>query len=151
MAVEPLFEGGSPITFPVTGNVRQGRLVEYVLTGGVDTVQEAGLTSVIVLGVARDNAMQTSTPNAGITYFTGAAYPGTDASTLPNIVAVAGEGVWNLLAGSTGITGGMRVKAGAAGTVVPWVSGTDDVRAIVGTALSAIANGTTGPVRLLVA
>lgn len=148
MAVEPLFEVGSPQTFPVKGNVRQGRLVEYVSNSGVDSVQEANATSVVALGVARDNAMETTTPNAGVTYATGITYTGLDTSTLPNIVGVANVGVWNLLAGSAGITGGMRLKAGAAGTVVPWVSGTDDVRAIVGVALASIANGALGPVRL---
>jgi hypothetical protein len=70
-----------------------------------------------------------------------------DASTITDYVAISKAGVWNLLAGGA-VAAFDVLKAGAAGTVVPWVSGTDSPAAIIGIAQAAISNGSTGPVDL---
>jgi hypothetical protein len=62
-------------------------------------------------------------------------------------ISVAKSGIWTLTAGGT-IAAFDMLKAGAAGTVVTWVSGTDTPAAIVGIAQAAIASGSTGPVEL---
>lgn len=147
MGQSPVFKHGSPQTFQVlsTANVRAGRLVEYVTEGSTTKIQEAGVTSVKVAGVAIDDVVGVSTPGTDITYAAGITRRAYDTSTLPDIVGVSKCGVWNLLAGGA-IAAFDHVKAGASGTVVPWVPGTDAPTAIVGIAQAAIANGATGPV-----
>lgn len=57
-------------------------------------------------------------------------------------VTIFREGIHRLTAGAT-ITLGQPLKAGAAGTVVPWVSGTDAANLYIADAWSAAANGAT--------
>lgn len=149
MGVSPVFKHGSPQTFQVvsTGAIRAGRVVEFVTETSTTKVQESGLTSLKVCGVAIDDAVGTSTPNADITYGTGVTRKALDSSTMVDYVAVSKCGVWNLLAGGA-IAAFDILKAGAAGTVMPWVSGTDSPVAIIGIAQAAISNGATGPVEL---
>jgi hypothetical protein len=149
MGVSPVFKFGSPQTFQVKSDqaVRAGRLVDYVTESSVTKIQEAGLTSVKVAGVAIDDAVGTQTPGADITYGTGVTRKAFDASTMVDYIGVSKCGVWNLLAGGT-VAAFDILKAGAAGTVVTWVSGTDSPAAIVGIAQAAIASGATGPVEL---
>jgi hypothetical protein len=149
MGVSPLFTHGSPQTFQVKSDVavRAGRLVDYVTESGATKIQEAGATSVKVAGVAIDDAVGTQTPGADITYATGVSRRAFDTSTMVDYIGVAKCGVWSLVAGGT-VAAFDILKAGAAGTVVPWVSGTDSPAAIVGIAQAAIANGASGPVEL---
>lgn len=150
MGVSPLFRHAGPQSFKVisTGAVVAGTLVEYVTESATTKIQPAGLTSVKVAGVAQDDAVGTSTPGADITYATGVARHAFDTSTMVDTVAVAKSGIWNLTAGGA-IAAFDMLKAGANGTVVTWVAGTDtDPRAIVGIAQAAIASGATGPVEL---
>ena len=53
-------------------------------------------------------------------------------------VAYFRDGLHRLVAGAT-ITAGQFLKAGANGTVVPWVEGTDGVSRLIGKSLSAAA------------
>lgn len=149
MGVSPVFKHGSPQTFQVisTGTARAGRLVEYVTESSVTKIQEAGAGSVKVAGVAIDDAVGTSTPSADITYGTNVTRKAFDASTMVDTIAVSKCGVWNLTAGGA-VAAFDLLKAGAGGTVVTWVSGTDNPSLIVGIAQAAIANGATGPVEL---
>jgi hypothetical protein len=149
MGVSPVFKSGSPQTFQVisSGAVRAGRLVEFVTETSTTKIQEAGVTSLKVAGVATDDAVGTSVPDADNTYGTGVTRKAFDASTITDYVAISKAGVWNLLAGGA-VAAFDVLKAGAAGTVVPWVSGTDSPAAIIGIAQAAISNGSTGPVDL---
>jgi hypothetical protein len=87
------------------------------------TVQEAGATSMITLGVA---------------LYDGAA---------GDKVTIATVGAWYLLAGAAGITAGIALITGAAGTVVA-AGAAPDARSVVARALEAIANGQVGPCKL---
>lgn len=149
MGVSPVFKHGSPQTFQVKSDVavRAGRLVDYVTESSTTKVQEAALTSLKVAGVAIDDAVGTQNPGSDITYGTGVTRKAYDASTMVDYVGVSKCGVWNLTAGGA-VAAFDVLKAGAAGTVVPWVSGTDSPAAIVGIAQAAIANGAAGPVEL---
>lgn len=149
MGMSPVFKHGSPQTFQVLSSsaVRAGRVVEYVTETSTTKIQEAGLTSLKVAGVAIDDATGTSAPGTDITYGTGITRRALDSSTLVDITGVSKCGVWNLLAGGT-VAAFDVLKAGAAGTVVTWVAGTDSPAAIIGIAQAAIANGSTGPVEL---
>jgi hypothetical protein len=147
--MSPVFKHGSPQTFQVLSSaaVRAGRLVEYVTESSTTKVQEAGVTSLKVAGVAIDDAVGTSTPGADITYGTGVTRRAYDTSTMVDTIGVSTCGVWNLVAGAA-VAAFDVLKAGAAGTVVTWVSGTDSPAAIIGIAQAAISNGATGPVSL---
>lgn len=61
-------------------------------------------------------------------------------------VTVASQGVW-LLTASGAISAGQRIKCGAAGVAVG-IAADGDPRFIIGVALSDIANGQQGPVRI---
>lgn len=149
MGVSPVFKHGSPQTFQVisSGAVRAGRLVEFVTESSTTKIQEAAVTSLKVAGVAIDDAVGTSNPGTDITYGTGVVRKAFDTSTMVDYIGVSKCGVWNLVAGGA-VAAFDVLKAGAAGTVVTWVSGTDSPAAIVGIAQAAIANGATGPVEL---
>lgn len=149
MGVSPIFRHDTTQTFQVlsTSQVVAGTLVEYVTENSTTKIQTAALTSVKVAGVAQDDAVGTSNPNASITYGTGVTRQALDASTISDYVAVGKSGVWNLTAGGA-VAAFDTVKAGANGTVVTWVSGTDSPAAKVGIAQAAIASGATGPVEL---
>lgn len=149
MGVSPVFKHGSPQTFQVKSDqtVRAGRLVEFVTESSTTKIQEAALTSLKVVGVAIDDVVGTSSPSADITYGTNVTRKAFDTSTLVDVVGVSKCGVWNLVAGGT-VAAFDILKAGAAGTVVTWVSGTDSPAAIIGIAQAAIASGSTGPVEL---
>ena len=149
MGVSPVYKNGNGQTFQVisSGAVAAGTLVEYVTENSTTKIQTAGLTSLKVAGVAIDDAVGTSTPGADITYGTGVTRHAYDTSTMVDTIAVSMEGVWNLKAGAA-VAAFDVLKAGAGGTVVTWVSGTDSPAAIVGIAQAAIANGATGPVQL---
>jgi hypothetical protein len=149
MGVSPVYKNGNGQTFQVisTGAVTAGSVVEYVTEGGVTKIQAAGAGSVKVAGVATDDAVGTSAPGNDITYATGVTRRAYDTSTMVDTIAVSMEGVWNLTAGGA-VAAFDLVKTGAAGTVVTWVTGTDNPSLIVGIAQAAIANGATGPVQL---
>jgi hypothetical protein len=149
MGVSPLFRQSGPQTFQVlsTSAVVAGTLVEYVTESSTTKIQPAGLTSVKVAGVAQDDAVGTYSAGTSITYGTGVTRQALDASVVGDTISVAKSGIWTLTAGGT-IAAFDMLKAGAAGTVVTWVSGTDTPAAIVGIAQAAIASGSTGPVEL---
>lgn len=149
MGVSPVFKSGSPQTFQVKSDqaIRAGRLVEFVTESSTTKIQEAALTSLKVVGVATDDAVGTSVPDNDITYGTGVVRKAFDASTMVDYIAVSKAGVWSLQAGAA-VAAFDVLKAGAAGTVVPWVSGTDSPASIVGIAQAAISSGSTGPVDL---
>lgn len=149
MGMSPVFKHGSPQTFQVisSGTVRAGRLVEYVTESSTTKIQEAAAGSVKVAGVAIDDAVGTSDPNTSITYGTNITRSALDASTLTDTIGVSKCGVWNLTAGGA-VAAFDLLKTAAGGTVVPWVTGTDNPSLIVGIAQAAIANGATGPVEI---
>lgn len=112
---------GDVTTYTAGATITGGQAVG--ITGADRTVQAAGATSLIVAGVALHDAAS------------------------GDIVSVARVGVWPMTAAGA-ITRGARVKAGAAGTVSAWVSGTDSAAAIIGYALEAIADTFKGRIRL---
>lgn len=121
--VERFGSGHPRITRTTSAAVTAGKLVEATGTT-TRRIQHAGAGSVKCVGVA----MQTS-----------------DAA--EDKIAVATGGVWMLTA-SGAITAGDYVICGAAGVVVS-SGAAPDMRTVVGQAEESIANGLTGPVRLL--
>lgn len=112
------------LTYTATATITGGQLVE--LTGD-RTIGPAGAGSVKCVGIA----MQDCAVGAK--------------------VGVASEGVWPVVSGGV-ITAGMRLKCGAAGVAVPFVTDASGLVAlpnsIVGIALEAIASAATGRVKL---
>lgn len=113
---------GDVTTYTAGATITGGQVV--AITGADRTVQPAGATSLVAAGVALHDAASGDTD-----------------------LAVARVGVWPLTAAGA-ITRGARVKAGAAGTVSAWVSGTDSAAAIIGYALEAIGDTLKGRIRL---
>jgi hypothetical protein len=133
----PLYTTDAP-TYEVNVAVTGGQLV-MPDTGG--KIKPTTLTAASVLGVATKDAIPTTTnqnPTGSI-----------QLSPTSQYTAVWAHGTWSLLAGAA-ISFGQTVKAGANGTVVPWVSGTDAADTIVGRCTEAlgIANGAKGAIRL---
>lgn len=121
MAYSVIHTPGDVTTRTASATITAGQLVAV---SGANTVGPAAADSTAVLGVAQNDAVS------------------------GGYVTVVKRGVFNLLAAGTGISAGDRVKAGAAGTVVEHVIGTDPAERCIGIALSAITNATTGPVEL---
>lgn len=115
------FPEGQNITYTTSAAVTAGRLVEAT---GDRRIGPAGANSTKVQGVA----LRTS-----------------DAA--EDKVAVAHDGVWPCRA-SGAIAEGDFVKAGAAGVVVA-IAADGDPRLIVGRAIQDIADGTDGPIKLM--
>jgi hypothetical protein len=142
----PVYDKG-PVTFEANVAITGGQLVSPdAATGRVKPSDTA--SGALVLGVATNDAIPAATSQAPVV-------PGApvtlNVSPLPQYVAVASEGVWNLTASATGCAFGVRLKAGTAnGTVVPWVSGTDASNLIVGIVYepAGITNGQSGQVKL---
>lgn len=105
-----------------------GQLVEY--RTGADTVGVAGAASVKVAGVAQDDV-----PAARA--FVGGPMVGDGHELTVHRRCVI------LVTASGAITAGAKLKAGAAGVAVAWVSGTDDAGKIIGEAIEAAADGAT--------
>jgi hypothetical protein len=133
----PVYTTGNK-TYEVSVAVTGGQLV-VPTTGG--KIGPAGLTANTCLGVAAKDAIPTATnqnPTGSILLSPTSPY-----------TTVWNNGVWRLTAGSA-ITFGQTVKCGAAGTVVPWVSGTDAADTIVGRCVEilGIANAAVGEIQL---
>jgi hypothetical protein len=124
-SVLPLYDRG-PVTFEANATIVGGQLVEPDAATG--RIKPAASGSTIVLGVATSDAVPTSVSQVptipGVTV-------AINASPLSQYVAVAGEGVWQLTT-TLAVLFGARVKVGTvAGTVSPWISGTDASNLIV--------------------
>jgi len=134
----PVYTTGNK-TYEVNVAVTGGQLV-MPDTGG--KIKPATATAASVLGVAAKDAIPTSTnqnPSGSIMLSPTSPY-----------TAVWNSGVWRLAA-TAAINFGQTVKAGASGSVVPWVSGTDAADTIVGRCVEplGIANGASGEIQLL--
>lgn len=148
--VRPRFERGSPLTFSANANIRGGRLVD--VDGTTGRVKEAGAASATCLGVATGDA---SPPNYSPANTTDAWGNPTVNHGLnpPNEVAVANQGVWDLLhvAGAAApLAFGALVVTAAEGTIA--VAGaTPAAGTIVGRVVESggIAAGATGKVLLV--
>lgn len=116
--------GDEPITYPVSAVVLGGTFVDAdqpnSITDAAAVVKTSGAGSVLAVGVALSDA----------------APAGTDATNTtvqrPATVAVARRGHVVPVLYSAASTFGDRLKTDAAGGVLPWVDGTDDVAKIVG-------------------
>lgn len=123
--VTPRYSVDAPITYTVKSDqaVTGGQLLE-VVTGGV--VQAASAGSATVVGVATKNARGTYNPYGT----TGEGDFLMDASGVGN--QVAAERGYFKMTFAANTTVGAKLKAAAAGTVTPWVTGTDGAEKIVG-------------------
>ncbi len=135
--VLPVYDRG-PVTFEVNATVAGGQLVEPD-TGG--RIKAAASGSALVLGVACTDAIAAATSQVPT-------IPGVSValnlSPISQYVAVASEGVW-ILTTTLAVTFGARVKVGAtAGTVSPWISGTDAANLIVGICYEPLGVGAAG-------
>jgi len=133
----PVYTTGNK-TYEVNAAVTGGQLV-VPDTGG--KIKPSTLTANTCLGVAAKDAVPVGTnqnPTGSIML-----------SPLDQYTTVWNTGIWRLLAGAA-ITFGQTVKCGAAGTVVPWVSGTDAADTIVGRCVEilGISNGAYGEISL---
>lgn len=120
-----------------------GQLIQWGSGGTAGMLIPAVADSVTCVGVAQTDAQPASNTLASGT--TGYGSPFLDASVPISDVAYDGDGYFLLLAGAT-IAEGVPLKCGAAGTVVPWVDGTDAASRRVGRCFNVggIANGSRG-------
>lgn len=117
--VTPVYEHG-PVTFEVSVNVTGGLLVEPD-TANAGMVHLAGAASAICLGVATKDSVPASASQNSTVPIALTAY---NESPVTQYVGVANNGVWNLTAAAA-VAFGQLVKCAAAGTVTPYVQGTD--------------------------
>jgi hypothetical protein len=113
--------------------------VSALVTGGMlvaadaspaTTVSPAGVGSILVLGVAGNDAAPI--PNqAGATDTAAGGAPLVDISVLPDYTAVYGAGYDMHVTYAVNCAFGTLLKAAANGTVTPWVSGTDTNAALI--------------------
>lgn len=103
---QPKFVDGSRVPLVVGAGGVTGG--QLITTAGI----VAGLTALDVAGVACQDGLSGAT------------------------ITVARDGIQRLVAGTGGLTIGQPVKAGASGTVVLWVSGTDLSNSLIGRAWS---------------
>jgi hypothetical protein len=120
--VTQVWEHG-PVTRTVNSAITGGHLVQARTDSKVET---ATAGSVKVLGVAMNDAAPDASGEGTTTY--GA--PVTDIS-LPQPYVSIGRGYFKVTYGGA-VAFGERLKAGASGKVVKWVSGTDAADLIVG-------------------
>jgi hypothetical protein len=124
----PHFKSG-PASYQVSAAVAGGRLV--VADGAAaTTVSTAGADSALVLGVAGNDAAPIPT-QAGATDTLAGGAPLLDISVVSDYVSVHyGEDMHVTYAANAAF--GALLKSAAAGTVTPWISGTDAAGLIVG-------------------
>lgn len=132
-SVRPLFGSpGSALTLSKTGvtgtAIVAGMLLEY--RTGLDKVGPAGAASIKCCGVAQDDIPIARSYIGGPQLGDG------------HEVVVHRNCVIQVTA-SGSVAAGDKLKCGAAGVAVTWVSGTDDAGKIVGEALEAAADGAT--------
>lgn len=135
--IVPRYNVDAAVTYVVKPGqtVTGGLLVEATTTG----VQAASAGSTKVLGVATKDAIGTPSDGTGTTSYGAFSF---DTSGPQNLVAVA-HGHF-VVAYSAAATFGAKLKATAAGTVAPWVSGTDAADLIVGVCSEAAGVGAAG-------
>lgn len=124
-----------PITYAVSEIVTGGQVVAAdqatTVSAGYPVVTVAGAGSLLVLGVALNDAAPAGTDSA------------TDANARPTQTRVARDCVVDVtFAAAASI--GAKLKAAATGEVTPWVSGTDDAALIIGHARETVASGAVG-------
>lgn len=126
--VTPKFKLDAPVTYTVKAGVTitGGQIVEAT-TGGVVQVGTAGSTK--VLGVANQDGVGTDASSgsyspAPVEALLDASFPGPTIS--------VGHGYYNVTYVAGAVAFGAKLKAGAAGAVAAWVSGTDAADLIIG-------------------
>lgn len=147
-AIVNKFETG-PKTYEVVENVQGGQLVEY-RTGtptqpGLSLVGVAAAGSTKVAGVATRDAVAAANQAAMQSFTSNDGYPAINVAVPSESVAVIKRGEVPLKY-SAAANYGDKVKAAAAGAVIPWVRGTDSVELIVGVCQeqAGVANGSVG-------
>lgn len=137
--------GKGPLTYPVKTSVLGGQLVQARTDS---TVETAAAGSLKILGVALQDGYATD-GSAGTTSYGEPIYD----VNFPEggLIAVASSGIFKL-AFTGAVAFGECVKAGATGSVVKWVSGTDAADLIVGRCveLAGVSSGASGLVQLSV-
>lgn len=153
--VNPIFRHG-PRTMEVSANVAGGQVVEHstvASTTGLPVVRPAGANSATVMGVATKDAIPVSGQAAYQSSST--AYPGgfpvTDVS-VPNETTAVEHDCFIPITFSAAATERAPLKAGANGTVVPLVVGTDAPGLQIGYCAQpgGVASGAVGLARILV-
>lgn len=153
VAIRPVFEKGSPLTFLATtvangGNIKAGTLVEPDGTTG--KIKPAVAGSLKCLGVTLTNVVASNFAGASDSVDAWDNPVIDNSHQYPNTVAVASSGVWDLKV-TGAVAFGQHVKCGAGGTIVPDdAGGAATLGQIIGQCVEAggIANGQKGRIRL---